>query len=269
LTAKEDKMHQKLSKSPITYVLAQVRFSTIQSIGDYIPKLQDEIRSFFPHFQKVNLQAIQLREDQQPISSVFNQWHFIDKDRQTGIILDNHSITIHTNQYSQFKPLIENLEKVLTRFNEILKIVLFTRIGLRYINLIENGLDNIDIGLRGFQLKATNFEIDKFLTKTETTQLSNLGIIKIQATHVGNKEIISGTKNLYVPPDLVDAASVLTFQNYKVPDKDFLILDLDHFNEQQGDFDIDEILHNFKEFQEIIYQVFCNAVGEQNLKNWA
>lgn len=261
-------MHKKLSESPIIYVLGQIRFSNIENISDYIPKLQDVIREAFPHFQKINIQALQFREGQQPSASIFNQWHFMDKDKQSGIILDDRSIAIHTTQYEQFNILLKSLEKTLVLFNEILKIALFTRVGLRYINFIENGLDKLDKSLCGFQLKNSIFEADKFLTKTETTQLSKHGIIKIQATHIGNKEIIAGNKNYFIPPDLADIASVLNFQSPKEPEKDFLLLDLDHFNEQQGDFDVQEILSRLDSLQDILYLAFCSAAGQENLTAW-
>lgn len=263
-------MHSKLSKPPVIYVLGQVRFSSIENIANYIPELQDRIRDIFPHFQKVNIQALQLREEgQQPITTVYNQWHFLDKNKQTGIILDGRSITLHTSQYNQFSTLRDHLEKTLILFNEVLKIALFTRVGLRYINFIEKNIDKIDKGLYGFLLKDEIFPKNKFLTKTETTQASEHGIIKIQSTHVGNKDVISGIKNVFVPPDLLDNANILFFPNRNEPENDFLILDLDHFNDQQGDFDVPEILLRTQELQEVLYLAFCNAVGPDLLKDWS
>lgn len=262
-------MHEKLSKSPIVYVLAQVRFSNIENIEYYIPQLQDKIRTTFPHYQKINIQAIQLREGQPPNSSTLTQWHFMDKEKYIGIILDGRSIAIHTSRYDQFTPLLKSFVTVLTQFNKILEISLCTRLGLRYINLIENGLSNINQGLQGFQLSGDDFSKNKFFSKMETTQLSNDGIIKVQALHFGEKQVIGETQNIFVPSDVSDSANMLSFKNHKEPDNNFLILDVDHFNEDQRDFNVLEISSGFTRLQEAVYQAFCQAAGNENLKNWA
>ena len=261
-------MHQRLSKSPITYVLAQVQFSDIANIADYIPKLQDEIRPLFPLYQMVNIQTIQFRDGQQPpVASVSSQWQFMDKDKRTGIVLDSRSVSIHTSGYETFATLLKSLEKTLALFNKILKIALFTRIGLRYINFMDNNVDKVNSELRGFKLKNNDFMDDRFLTKTETTQMSRFGTIKVQATHIGNREIVSGIKNIFVPPDLADIANFLLFEHRKLPDKGFLILDIDQFNAQQGNFDVSSISNRFQELHEVIYSAFRNAIGEEVLKD--
>ncbi len=262
-------MHPKLSKPPVTYVLAQIKFSIIENIASYIPQLQDKIRDIFPHYQEVNVQTVQLRGGQQPLNAaILTQWHFIDKEKYTGIILDKQSITIHTSRYEQFQPLLNILEQVVTRFHKILKLVLFTQLGLRYINCIEDGLDNMDPGLLGFQLTDGEFRKNQFLMKTEITQLSQEGVVKIQATHVGDKKVIGSMQNILVPPDLASIANLLSFKPHSEPQQGFLILDLDHFSSIQGDFDIKEILNRLHRLQEVVYRVFCQAVGKTNLQAW-
>lgn len=261
-------MHSRLSKPPVTYALAQVKFSNIENIESRIPELQEKIRSFFPHFQKLDIQTIQLKEGQQLNASVWTQWHFIDKEKQTGIILDKQSLTIHTSHYEQFQPLLESFEKVATRFHEILNFSLSTKIGLRYINIIENGLTEINSGLQGFLLKGDGFNKKHFFTRTETTQPTNAGFIKVQATRITDKQAIANIKNVFVPPDLADIAKLLSFNHHKEPKHEFLVLDLDHFNNSQSDFDVKQILQYFNQIQELLYQAFCQAIGQANLDNW-
>lgn len=261
-------MHPKLSKPPVTYVLAQVKFSNIENIESRIPELQEKIRRSFPHYEKVNIQKIHLIEGRQADLAALIQWHFMDKAKQTGIILDNQTLTIHTSRYEQFHPLLDSFEKVATQFHEVLKISLSTRLGLRYINLIDNGLDNINPRLQGFQLTDNEFNKDQFLAKTETTQRSQAGFVKVQATRIANKKVIAGIQNIFAPPDLADIAKLLSFNHYKEPEREFLILDIDHFNNDQSDFDVKEILQRFHKLQELVYKAFCQAIGQANLTNW-
>lgn len=261
-------MHPKLSKPPVTYILAQIKFSNIEGIGGRIPELQDKIRGTFPHYQKVNIQSIQLRDGQQPNVVVFTQWHFMDKEKQVGIILDKETLTIHTSRYEQFQPLLDSFEKVAVQFHEVLNFSLSTRLGLRYINLIEDGLTEIHTGLQGFQLRDNGFDDKQFLTRTETTQRSHEGIIKVQVTRIADKKVIEGMQNVFVPLDLADMAKLLSFDHRKGPKKEFLLLDIDHFNNDQHNFDVKEILKRFNKLQELIYQAFCQAVGPANLDKW-
>ncbi len=48
-------MHPKLSKSPLTYVLAQVKFTSIGDIEKYVPEFQDKIPDLFLHYQFANI----------------------------------------------------------------------------------------------------------------------------------------------------------------------------------------------------------------------
>ncbi len=262
-------MHPKLSKQPLTYVLAQVNFTSIEDMASYIPQLQNKIRDVFPHFEQVNIQAIQLREGEKPHPIVFTQWHFMDKKKQTGIILDKHSVTIHSNQYDRFQPFIDTIEEVISKLHDELKFSLFTRLGLRYINLIKDGVSKIDPRLQGFRLLGDKFPPNNFMAKIEATQPTFEGIIKTKSIHIENKAIINSGENIFVPPDLIDTARPLSFEHFTKPQDAFLILDIDHFSDKQEDFLVSTILDNFNKFHEIIYQGFYKAVGEDNLSNWA
>lgn len=263
-------MHEKLSKSPITYVLAQIRFTNIESIEKYIPELQEAIRQQFPFFKKITIQAIDFRNSQQPMVSAVNQWHFMDKDSVTGIILDGASLGIHTSRYDQFPNLQKQLEHVLVEFNKILKISLCVRLGLRYINLIQSHLSMyVQPALLGFHLeKDSHFEKKNFLIRTELTQKSKSGIIKIKSSHVGSKDITPIDQNLFVPPDMANVADYLSFDHHKKPSDEFVIIDIDHFNEKNESFDVKEIIKNLVNLQDAVYNAFCSAVTPKALADW-
>lgn len=263
-------MHTKLSKPPVRYVLAQVKFSNIEAIAKYTDELQDTVRDLFPHFQQVDIQSIQLTENQQSnVTTTVSQWHFINKEKNTGIILDKQSLTIHSSCYEQIQPFLDTFKRVSNQFNKILNITLFTQLGLRYINLIENGLIELDKGLQGFQLKKDGFKENEFLTKTETVQRSQEGVIRVRATRVKDKALINGDiQRIVMPPDLLTTSELLSFEHYSEPSDDFLVLDTDHINGTQGDFDIADILDRFYKLQAVSYEAFCQAVGAKNLAQW-
>lgn len=263
-------MHKILSKSPITYVFAQVRFTSIESISKYIPEIQDKIRNDFPQFKEVTIYAIEVRDEQQPIPSTIKQWHFVDKDSVMGIILDGKSISIHTSKYVQFEVLSKKLEKVLKKVNEILHISLLERLGVRYINIIESNLSNfIKEGLLGFYLKGEQFDQNRYIINTDLTQKSDKGLIRVKSACVGDKEIIVGVKNILVPPDLAEAASFLSFTHLKQPTGKFLMLDIDHYEDKKEDFNIEKVMFGLKDLQDAAYYAFQESVTSEALKSWA
>ncbi|MBY0545542.1 MAG: TIGR04255 family protein [Gammaproteobacteria bacterium] len=261
-------MHLKLSSSPLRYVLAQIKFTSIENIAEYVPKLQDKIRRDFPHFQEVKIQSVQLKEAQALSAGTLVLWHFMDKDRHVGIILDKQSIVIHTSDYQDCETLLKRWGRVLTCFHEILNISLITQSGLRYINIIENDYTNIDPRLQGFHLKGDVFAAGDFLSRTEMTQKSDQGLIKIQTARASNKKLLGDFKEIFLPLDLLDIGGMLSFEHYKVLNNEFLLLDVDHFKQENADFEMTTVMDSFRQLHEGAYQAFVQAVGSENLKRW-
>ena len=53
-------MGKKLSNLPLTYVVAQVKISPVDSIEKFVPTLQEEIRQDFPIKDNIVIQNIQI-----------------------------------------------------------------------------------------------------------------------------------------------------------------------------------------------------------------
>lgn len=255
--------NKKLRKSPLTYVLAQVRISQIESIADYVPKIQEVVRKDFPIYQEVNIQTIEIKDKTDSNIRTSLQWHFKDKESWTGIILDKQTITIHTSKYNGFDELNSKIENILDKFNKILDVSLSVRIGLRYINIIQSDIkEYMQPSLLGFYEK----EDDNFLTSVDTTRKTEDGFIKIRAIHPKNVAFIHPGK--MVPPDLVSSADQLSFKHYKDINDEYVILDIDNFYQKQLDFDVAKTTKVFSTLHKKIYETFCLAVTKKALKAW-
>jgi len=255
--------NKKLSKSPITYVLAQVKISSVEDISSYVPKLQESIRKDFPIDEKLNIQTVELKNETAPNIYTAIHWHFKDKDSLVGIILDKQSITIHTSKYNGFDKFNSQIEGILEKFNKILDISLSTRIGLRYINIIQSNLkEYVKPALLGFYEEKD----DNFLARVDTTHKTEEGFIKIRSVHPKNVEVIH--ENKFVPPDLITLADRLSFKHFREINNEYLMLDIDNFYQKQCDFNIANITNVFSKLHERIYKTFCTAVTYEALKNW-
>jgi len=260
-------MHKKLNKSPLTYVLAQVRISPIEYLEKYIPQIQDSIRKEFPVFNKVETQTVTIAQSLPPQTSSAWQWHFKDKQSLTGVILNSNAITIHTSEYKGFNEFVKLLENILNKFNKTLDISLSTRIGLRYINVINSNVDQfVQKELLGFRLD--NHE-DKFLSKIETVSQQKNRYIKIRATHIRSNEIIKNLYNKLVPADLGTSAEQLSFKHHKEPRDEYLLLDIDGFCEQQSDFKNKNIKKEILKLHDNVYKAFSKAITDKAKKEWS
>lgn len=267
-------MKTKLSKTPLTYVLIQIKISKIMELeSKYISKLQEEIRKDFPIFDKFDIQMIEVKPQSEASIRKSTQWHFADKDTTTGILLDNDAISIHTSKYDSFEILIEKFKKVLEKFNAVLDITLSMRLGLRYINIIHpNPNIYIKESLLGFHMVNEKGFKDIYLLKTDNTQETDNGIIKIKTAHFSNKNVVNfeNSTDIFVPPDLKATAQYLNFNHHQKtsPDNEYVMLDIDHYFEKSFDFDVLEIMQKLEQLHTDIKTVFNRAVTEQALRAW-
>lgn len=267
-------MSKKLNNPPLIYVLIQVNISPIVSIAKFIPNLQETIRKDFPDIQEINVQVFNLLSGHAKTIEEKKRWHFRDKAKTTGIFIDLNNIFIHTSNYSTFDQIMEKYNKALSQFNNILDISLWNKLGIRYINLISNPKDEIQDKLQGFSLPFKGLIEEQFITKTETLQKTQLGMIRIKASTFNDQENISIIER-YIPPDLLDTANMLDFVQFtdKVSEtfnKKFTILDIDHFtiDSPSENFNCNEIITKLYSMHDVMDTAFKQAVTQQALEKW-
>lgn len=258
-------MTKKLTKSPLTYVLAQVKISPIVGIQRHIADIQEKLRKDLPKFNEIETLDVNVQSDQKDVR-VNTRWHFYDKESTTGVVLEKDMIIFHTTNYHTFDQFSEFLEKTLKNINEVLKIGLCTRLGLRYINFIDANIEkHVQKPLLGFPLNFDDIkETDQGFHRTESVNMTKCdGILKLQSTYTHVKQINQKDFNLFVPPDLSAVAGLLTFIQNKPEDK-FFLLDIDHFMlKKDVDFELKEIIDNFASLHGGISNAFLSAITDE------
>lgn len=144
------------TKNPLDEVICQLRFPPILSIDIEIPaKFQEAIRDEYPLYRetlevKLNLpkstkKAIPL-ELQELQSSGIKNYEFKSDDEKWKVNLTNNFIALSTSQYQRWEEFKRHLVKPLSALMEIYRPVRFTRIGLRYRDVIKRsalGLEDV------------------------------------------------------------------------------------------------------------------------------
>lgn len=159
-------------KSPLKEVVFQLNFPTILSVSAYQPvEFQELIRESFPLFQEGTEQQNELT-----ITPITNQaqlkqtsiktYQFITEDGKYRIILTSTYISISTLNYTQWEDFIKQIEFVIPLFEKVYRPSFYTRIGLRYIDVITKS----DLGL---QNERWNDLIQPHVTGIMTSELEN------------------------------------------------------------------------------------------------
>lgn len=131
-------------KHPLILAICQVRFSPIVKIGEYIPDLQDILRkSGFPKYNQHSIASFRLELKPGPATPPVQEtemvWEFTNGDDSRSIIVTNASIAVIClrRDYTDSTNFLESLVKGFGNLHELAKPLAVTRIGLRYIDLIE------------------------------------------------------------------------------------------------------------------------------------
>ena len=141
MTTKRNCRYVPLSQNPLVLVLSQVRFSPVRKIGDYIPGIQEAFRRHgFPieragKFQQLTITPAGVHAVEQ------ERWEYSTKDEQWSVTVLQDSVVLQTTAYQRFEAFAEKLEvavKTVLEQTEQDKLGLILRVGLRYVDLIQD-----------------------------------------------------------------------------------------------------------------------------------
>lgn len=253
----------KLAKSPLMFVLAQVRFPRILTMDDKIPAFQEAARKLGYH--KLNQREVtQTNHDAKNNivnKETFFQWEFINRESTQSILVDPRFVNVNTSNYDAFESFEGKLKVALELMNLYIEPGLIERIGLRYVDLIlpseGKGLEEyVAEGLRGFKV-SRNEERQAYHIET------------VINTGEGKRFLHRYTetqKGLGFPPDLLHTG--LNLKRDPRIDGAFALLDMDHMLTKEMDVDIPQILATFDDLHEYHQKAFEKSVTPQALEEW-
>ncbi|MBC8182975.1 TIGR04255 family protein [candidate division KSB1 bacterium] len=144
-------------KNPLHQVICQLRFPPILKVDAEIPSIfQEKIRGEFPNFKEtteVNMELPEGIKGQIPLPLISHlakptsnkNFEFSSEDNTWKINLTRTFIAITCNKYHRWEEFKDKFQKPLKIFTEIYSPSYYSRIGLRYIDVIKRsvlGLQN-------------------------------------------------------------------------------------------------------------------------------
>ena len=140
-----------LSNSQLQEVICQLRFPDILMLNQQQPaQFQEHIRDLFPKFSvlkeapapKITGTPGNLSVENQPSTP---NYQFISEDNRWKVNLTSKFISLSCKKYTCWEEFAKMLDKPLAAFIQLYHPAYFTRVGLRYINIISRG----QLGLSG------------------------------------------------------------------------------------------------------------------------
>lgn len=183
-----DSPREEYRNNPIEEVICQFRFPPILKIGTTTPaEFQDRIRTQFPLYQPQD--ALPLMPDQvrgilsqlgvdNLLGSQFPSVHqFVTEDGTSTVSLQTDFIALRVTKYERWECFREQLESIERSFRNIYEPQFYSRVGLRYRDVIirENlGLDGVAWS------ELLNRDLVGFYGRSEATELVTQAVAATQ-----------------------------------------------------------------------------------------
>ncbi len=255
-----------LSHAPLALALAQVRFSPLMLMGDYIAKIQDRFRqSGYPINGSMQVQEFLLGSTLNK-AVVRPHWEFLSKDRTTSVVVNEGFVVVQTTMYDDFEAFLKAVADATEVVSSVVGALLIQRIGLRYVDLIrpregESWEKYIQPGLCGFA--SNHFIADTALRLHQTVTGTPQGTMFVR--------LLQNRERAILPPDLASQSLLFPRVSPPAPDELLTVVDIDHFHESEpDDFERSRLERIAWELKNTSYEVFTDSiVTDHALEVWA
>lgn len=256
---------QRLKRSPLVHVLAQLKYTPVFDTADKIPAVQTQLAALgFPRFQASRIQSVVLTGGEAPKVDVNDRWDFLDRERRVGVVLTRDFVLLQTNRYDDFEAFGTTFRDVASIVGDVVGPSFVDRMGLRYVDLVRpEESETIDQylqpGLIGYrQPDGPGRVFRAALSHTETRGITSVGQLSIRC--------FQRNDGAYLPPDLWPP--VLRYDIKAAPPEILTILDFDHFTSDGCEYEVDPILTALGALHDAVDRAFRGAVSEYAFRRW-
>jgi uncharacterized protein (TIGR04255 family) len=250
----------KLARTPLVYVIGQVKVSAVMAIETFVPAIQEKLRHLgYPRFTRGKLQEIRLAPEGPAFGSA-DRFEFQDRQGQAGIVLAPDFISFHTSTYDTFEVFQSAMRTALDIVHSVVDCKLVERVGLRYVDFIRVAKDEhireyVKPGLLG--LDPADIGATDALWRFEFVGATEQGKLAVR---------FSRAQPPLAPPDLFPIT--LKHDMTLAEGESAFFLDFDHFAEDTEDFSTSGLLEKFGNLHYNLDMAFKAAVTDTALTRW-
>ena len=126
-----------LSKSPLSLVLCQIRFSTIRDMATRVTSVQERLRKDgYRLDMSTKIQSIALGAPVPQAPQVLDRWEFLNVTKTRSVVLTEQFAAYQTSDYARFEEFVPEVVRLMDALAATGADILITRVGLRYVNAI-------------------------------------------------------------------------------------------------------------------------------------
>lgn len=264
-------MGKQWKNPPVYFVIAQVQYSPVLSLGSYIARIQEDFRKAqFPDFKKqvnvtfnVGLLAGLKPGDEQPMQQS-DLYLFSNEEGTETFILSQNGLTFQTTDYKTFDVLMHTFLSRLESLNASLSLSFSDRVGLRYLDAV---MPKSDESLQSYlipQVFGLREKVAGEVQHSFTETLISVPVGKLLSRVVLQKGAIG------FPPDLQLHAGVVKLgPRFATYTGQYAIIDTDGFNDVRDRIDRNTIERKFQGLHEQVDAVFNAIVTKHAIKMWS
>jgi len=259
----------RLGESPLVHVLALVEFNPIEEISQLKAVVAQALRPYgFLDVETATIQNFDVNLATHELAiNASEALVFSHTDRTRVVNLTKNFVAYQVSSYTTFEAFAGGLLEVLNVVSSQVKgIREVRRLGLRYINLIvlEPGSKQLNTWvipeLIGRSLPG--FSEERIYSTVEQRYKISNGFLAIRCSDSPGQPVLPEGINplgLRVPKTVVNI-----LQN----SHRFLMLDLDAFCHQRGNFSVEEIQTSFTEFNDVLTDAFIATTTDKAKEKW-
>jgi uncharacterized protein (TIGR04255 family) len=138
--------HKVFQRNPLVAVIVEVRFFPILKLADKVADIQDQVRSTFPAFQDVTRQLINLQPTGPIEVRKERLFNFVKPDESSTLSLSTSTLAVESRRHERREHFISDAKIGIDALIKICGPVVPTRLGLRYVDLIDKEEIEKDLG---------------------------------------------------------------------------------------------------------------------------
>lgn len=244
-----------LERSPIALAVVQLRFPTVLSIQSdekLIATYQDKIRRRYPSFfpgQQFDFVFGPEGIAQPPTAA--RTWQFKDTEQNWTITVTSNSVALETRRYTSVSEFADRMAEVTSAAKEAFEVDVQERVGLRYVNEIRHP-----------EIKKPS-DWRRFMNPTLLGPLSDDAISSNLESTMQELRLSISNGSLIVRHGAAQGTTVAPELGMAAPTGEFYLLDLDAYDEQGKQLDVDDLVRLVRGYNRTIYSLLRWGMNNQ------
>lgn len=245
-----------LRDAPLVRVITQVRFPLVASVEkpDFIAPFQETIRAEYPVLRPEQSRSVVLSQQGVMDARANTVWRFHDASDAWRVTLAPDFLALETGRYASRDDFLDRLRQVLEALVAHVDPKVIDRLGVRYIDRVAG--DNL----------------------SDLPQLVRPEVCGVLSTPLASRARHSISEAMFVLPDnagqvmarwgLVPPRGTVDPAAVDVIDEPSWLLDVDAFQAETRELDVEAAVQQARGFAERIYSVFRWAVTDEFLRRY-